>query len=67
MRKLSRIGLAAVLVLLAISAAAYGPHIAAAAGQIYSRLQVLEDIMEIIDRHYVDDVDIDELLSLIHI
>ena len=45
MRKLSRIGLAAVLVLLTISATAYGPHIAAAAGQIYSRLQILEDIM----------------------
>ena len=63
MRKLSRIALAAVLVLLAISAAAYGPRMATAVGQIYSRLQVLEDIMEIIDRHYVDDVDIDELFD----
>mgnify|MGYP000914749614 CR=1 FL=1 len=63
MRKLSRISFAAVLVLLTISAVAYGPHIATAAGQIYSRLQVLEDIMEIIDRHYVDDVDVDELFD----
>ncbi len=41
MRKLSRIGLAAALVLLTIAAAAYGPGMGTAAGQIYSRLQVL--------------------------
>lgn len=63
MRKLSRIGLAAALVLLAIAAAAYGPGMATSAGQMYSRLQVLEEIMEIIDRHYVDDVDVDELFD----
>ena len=63
MRNLSRISLAAGLVLLTIAAAAYGPSMATAAGQIYSRLQVLEDIMEIIDRHYVDDVDVDELFD----
>ena len=63
MRKPSRIGLAAVLVLLAILTVAYGPRMAPAAGQIYSRLQVLEDIMEIIDRQYVDDVDVDELFD----
>jgi len=63
MRTLSRIGLAAALVLLTIAAAAYGPGMATAAGQMYSRLQVLEDIMEIIDRHYVDEVDIDELFD----
>ena len=63
MRKLSRIGLAAALVLLTIAAAAYGPGMATAAGQMYSRLQVLEDIMEIIERHYVDDVDVDELFD----
>ncbi len=63
MRKLSRIGLAAALVLLTIAAATYGPGMATAAGQIYSRLQVLEDIMEIIERHYVDDVDVDELFD----
>ncbi|MCH7825894.1 MAG: S41 family peptidase [Acidobacteria bacterium] len=63
MRKLSRIGIAAALVLLAIAAAAYGPGMATSAGQMYSRLQVLEEIMEIIDRHYVDDVDVDELFD----
>ncbi len=63
MRKLSRIGLAAALVLFTIVAAAYGPGMATAAGQMYSRLQVLEDIMDIIDRHYVDDVDVDELFD----
>jgi len=63
MRTLSRIGLAAALVLLTIAAAAYGPGMATATGQMYSRLQVLEDIMEIIDRHYVDEVDIDELFD----
>ncbi len=63
MRKLSRFGLALGLVLLTAGAAAYGPRMATAAGQIYSRLQVLEDIMEIIDRHYVDEVDVDELFD----
>ena len=63
MRNLSRISLAAALVLLTIAAAAYGPGMATATAQIYSRLQILEDIMEIIDRHYVDDVDVDELFD----
>ena len=63
MRKLSRIGLAAALVLLTVAAAAYGPGMATAAGQMYSRLEVLEDIMEIIDRHYVEEVDVDELFD----
>jgi carboxyl-terminal processing protease len=63
MRKLSRLGLALGLVLLTIGAAAYGPSMATAAGQIYSRIEVLGNIMEIIDRHYVDDVDIDELFD----
>ncbi len=63
MRNLLRISLAAALVLLTIAAAAYGPGMATATAQIYSRLQILEDIMEIIDRHYVDDVDVDELFD----
>jgi len=63
MRKLSRVGLAFGLVLLTIGAIAYGPGMATAAGQFYSRLQVLEDIMEIIDRHYVDEVNMDELFD----
>ena len=63
MRKLSRWGIALGLVLVTIAAAAYGPSMATAAGQIYTRLQVLEDIMEIIDRHYVDEVDVDELFD----
>ncbi len=63
MRTLSRFGLALGLVLLTVGAAAYGPTMATAAGQMYSRLQVLEDIMEIIDTHYVDEVDVDELFD----
>jgi len=63
MRKLSRFGLALGLVLLTLGAVAYGPGLATAGGQISSRLQVLEDIMEIIDRHYVDEVDVDELFD----
>jgi len=63
MRKLSRFGLALGLVLLTLGAVAYGPGLATAGGQINSRLQVLEDIMEIIDRHYVDEVDVDELFD----
>jgi carboxyl-terminal processing protease len=63
MRKLSRFGLALGVVLLTLGAVAYGPAMATTAGQIYSRIQVLEDIMEIIDRHYVDDVDVDELFE----
>ena len=63
MHKLSRYGLALGLVLLTVGAIAYGPGMATAAGQVYSRLKVLEDIMQIIDRHYVDDVDVDELFD----
>jgi len=63
MRTLSRFGLALGLVLLTLGAVAYGPGLATAAGQLNARLQVLEDIMEIIDRHYVDEVDVDELFD----
>jgi len=63
MRKLSRLGLALGLVLVTTLAVAYGPGMATAAGQFYSRLQVLEDIMNIIERNYVDDVDMDELFD----
>ena len=63
MRTLSRFALALGLVLLTLGAVAYGPGLATAAGQLNSRLQVLEDIMEIIDRHYVDEVDVDELFD----
>ena len=63
MRKLGRLGLAAALVLLTIGAAAYGPQMAAAAGQLYTRLDVLRQMMQIIERQYVDDVDIDELFD----
>jgi carboxyl-terminal processing protease len=63
MSRLSRFGLAVVLIVLTIGAAAYGPSMAAAAGQIYNRLQVLEEILNIVDRHYVDEVDTDELLD----
>jgi len=63
MRKLSRFGLAAALVILTLVAAAYGPQMVTATGQIDERLRVLEDMMQIIDRHYVDDVDVDELLD----
>lgn len=63
MSRLSRFGLAVVLIALTIGAAVYGPSMAAAAGQIYNRLQVLEEILTIVDRHYVDEVDTDELLD----
>ena len=63
MSRLSRFGLAVVLIVLTIGAAVYGPSMAAAAGQIYNRLQVLEEILTIVDRHYVDEVDTDELLE----
>ena len=63
MRKLGRLGLAVALVLLTIGAAAYGPGLATAAGQLYSRLEVLTQMLQIIERHYVDEVDIDDLFD----
>lgn len=63
MRKLTRFGLVLGLVLATAAAVAYGPGMATAAGQMYSRIEVLSNIMEIIERHYVDDVDIDELFD----
>jgi carboxyl-terminal processing protease len=63
MKKLSRFGLAAAVILLTLVAAAYAPQMATATGQVDARLRVLEDIMTIIDQHYVDDVDVDQLLD----
>jgi len=63
MRTLSRFGLALALVLLTAAAIAYGPGMATASGQMSSRLRVLEEMMGIIDRYYVDDVDVDALFD----
>ncbi len=63
MRKFSRFSLAAALVILTIGALVYGPELATAAGQMYSRLQTMQAMMEIIESNYVDEVDIDELFD----
>ncbi len=63
MRKFSRFGLAAALVILTVGALVYGPELATAAGQMYSRLQTMQAMMEIIENNYVDEVDIDELFD----
>ena len=63
MRKFSRFSLAAALVILTIGALVYGPELATAAGQMYSRLQTMQAMMEIIESNYVDEVDVDELFD----
>ena len=63
MRKFSRFSIAAALVVLTIGALVYGPELATAAGQMYSRLQTMRAMMEIIESNYVDEVDIDELFD----
>lgn len=62
MPSIRRISLAVVLAAaLVASVVAAGPRVAGPVGDLYSRMEVLARMMEIIERHYVEDVTPDQL------
>lgn len=63
MRDLKRIGLAVALVLLTVGAATHGQQLATAAGDFYTRLEVMSRMLQIIQHSYVDDVEVDEIFD----
>jgi len=63
MRRLFQIGLAITLVFATIGAAAYGPQLATSAQDFYTRMQVLERMLQIIQVHYVEDVNVEDVFD----
>lgn len=63
MRRLFQIGLALTLVFATIGAAAYGPQLASSAQDFYTRMQVLERMLQIIQVHYVEEVNVDDVFD----
>ena len=63
MRIATRLGLVIALVLLTVGAVTHGSQLTTAAADFYTRVQVFERMMQIIQHNYVDEVDVDELFD----
>ena len=63
MFNLRRVPLACALILVLTSTVAIAPRFLDAATDLYTRLEVLSRMFEIIEMHYVDDVDADEMFK----